>query len=132
MNDHKEARDKQLESRAKHLRHELYEGTSAQVKKFLLEELDLGLNDKHAEWLGNQLSNFLSDYFAGQTLTFPKDHYYKIDERDFEIFEKVNSRNMMEVAREYNLTRNGLYRVINRIKGRAVTRAGQLDIFNKP
>lgn len=124
MNEHKD-------SRANHLRHELYEGTSAQVKKFLLEELDLGLNDKHAEWLGNQLSNFLSEYFAGQTLTFPKDHYFKIDERDFEIYEKANSRNMMEVAREYNLTLNGLYRVIRRVRGRAVARAGQLDIFNK-
>lgn len=118
------------DTRAKHLRHELYEGIGAQAKEFLLKEVDLGLTEKHAEWLGNQLSNFMSEYFAGQTLTFPKDHYYKIDERDFEIFNKVNRNNFMKVAREYNLTRNGLYRVIKRIRNRAVARAGQEDMFN--
>ena len=117
------------DAREKHLRHEVYEGSSAYMKKVLLKDFSLGIDEKQADWLANQLCNYLSEYWAGQTITFAKDHYFKIDERDFEIFDKVNRRNFKAVAREYNLTPNGLYRVIKRIRARAVARAGQQDMF---
>lgn len=116
--------------RKHHLRNEVYEGASAQVVKFFKEEVNLPLDEKQMAWLADQLCNYLSEYWAGQTITFAKDYYYKIDSRDFEIFDKVTSQNFKQVAREYNLTPNGLYRVINRIKHRAIKRAGQQDIFD--
>ncbi len=118
------------EQRKQHLRHEVYEGASAQVVKFFQDNVDLPLDEKQMQWLANQLCNYLSEYWAGQTITFSKDFYYKIDARDFEIYNKVTSTNFKQVAREYNLTPNGLYRVIKRIKHRAVKRAGQQDIFD--
>jgi len=126
MNDPKKQR------RLEHLRHEVYEGMSVQAQKCLTEDFNLGLTQREALWISNQLVNYLAEYWSGQTLTFPKDHIFNIDERDFEIFNKVNGKNMMEVAREYKLTKNGLYRVIRRIRGRAIRRAGQLDIFGNP
>lgn len=120
-----------LEKRRKHhLRDEVYEGTSAKIVEFLKEDIILPLDEKQMVWLANQVCNYLSEYWAGQTITFSKDFYYKVDERDFEIFNKVNNANFRDVAREYNLTPNGLYRVIRRIRKRAVARAGQTDLFN--
>jgi len=130
MNDNDQRKKDREKAREKHLRHEVYEGTSDKVKKMLLEDFSLPLDEKQASWIANQVCNYLSEYWAGQTITFAKDYYYKIDERDFEIFGKVNQRNFNDVAREYKLTPNGLYRVINRIKQRAIKRAGQQDIFD--
>lgn len=98
-------------------RHELLSDVAKQVS-LILKEYNIAEAD--ADEVGNAVTNHLSEHWGGQVIIIPKDHIYKITQRDLEIFDKVTHNNMHEVAKEYNLTINGLYRVLRRIRKRAI------------
>lgn len=114
------------DSRMAHLRHELLTDIADQITLILAE---FSVDPEKAEQAGVSVSNHLAEHWGGQLITFPKDHLFKITQRDLEIFNKVNANNMSEVAKEYGLTVNGVYRAIKRIRKRAVAER-QPDIFD--
>ncbi|HTF98639.1 MAG TPA: Mor transcription activator family protein [Cellvibrio sp.] len=106
------------DSRMAHLRNELLTDVCDQIAKVLLE---FNIEPAKAEHAGSHVANFLAEHWGGQLITFPKDHLHKITQRDLEIFEKVTAANITEIAKEYGLTVNGIYRVIRRIRTRAIS-----------
>lgn len=114
------------DSRMAHLRHELLTDIADQVTLILK---DFNVASEKAEQAGVAVSNHLSEHWGGQLITFPKDHLFKITQRDLDIFNKVNANNMSAVAKEYGLTVNGIYRAIKRIRKRAIAER-QPDIFD--
>ena len=114
------------QSRMEHLRHELLTDIADQVKFILV---DHGIDEERATHAGNDISNHLAEHWGGQLITFPKDYLFKIIQRDLDIFNEANSNNMSEVAKKYNLSLNGLYRVLKRIRKRAIA-SKQDDMFS--
>nr|WP_269822172.1 Mor transcription activator family protein [Aggregatibacter actinomycetemcomitans] len=57
----------------------------------------------------------LCEEFAGQVIAFPKDYFYKIAQRDLEIYNSFNGRNWGELGRKYDLTENALRKIVKRI-----------------
>lgn len=113
-------------SRMEHLRHELLTDIADQVTMILR---DHNIDAEKAEHIGADVANHLAEHWGGQLITFPKDYLYKIVQRDLDIFQKVTANNMGAVAKEYGLTVNALYRVIRRIRKRAIAER-QPDIFD--
>ena len=86
------------------------------------------LSQDVCEQIGVSVANCLSEEFAGQVISFPKDHLYKIAQRDVEIYNKFNGRNWGELGREFNLTENALRKIIKRIQDRII-KEKQPDLF---
>jgi len=110
---------------AERLRHELLSDVSDRVKNLLL---DYGLPKEAAEQCGSAVADDLCTHWAGQNITIPMDYWYKLTQRDLEIWDKFTGNNHLQLAREYNLTVNAIYRIIKRIHRRAVSKH-QPDIF---
>lgn len=108
-----------------HVRHELLTDVADQISVILKE---YNVDPVKAEQAGAAVSNHLAEHWGGQLITFPKDHLYKITQRDLQIFQEVDAHNIHEVARKYNLTTNAIYRVIKRIRRLAVAER-QPDLF---
>ena len=109
-------------------RHELLDSIVAHCAQILEEH---GIEEELARQAGNSLANHLSEIWAGSTVCFPKDYFYKLTKRDLEILGKFNGRNHHVLAQEYGLTENAIYRLLKRIQDRKFDRdQGKLDLDN--
>lgn len=107
-------------------RHDLLDSVVAHCARILVEH---GIDEELAQQAGNSLANHLSEIWAGSTVCFPKDHFYKLTKRDLEILSKFNGRNHHVLAMEYGLTENAIYRLLKRIQERKFDRdQGKLDL----
>jgi Mor family transcriptional regulator len=100
-----------------HLRHEMLSDTADQVALILREA---NVAPELAEYAGHLVANHLAEHWGGINFVMPKDNTFKIITRDLQIFDEVNASNMQSVARKYNLSENAIYRIIKRIRARAI------------
>lgn len=105
-------------------RNELLEEIRAYTKSVCS---DFGIATDIADQVGTALADQLADNWGGQIVTFPKDHKYKLAMRDIEIYNEFNGRNHGELARRYQMTVRGIYKVIKRVKQRGIP--GQQSLF---
>ena len=60
--------------------------------------------------------DYLSTYWAGQVVSFPKDVQYKLTLKELEIYDQYTGRNKDELARAYGMTPRGMGKLIQRIR----------------
>lgn len=85
--------------------------------------------DKQAARItAKQVSQYLAKHWGGQLIYFPKNHYGQLSERDKAIWQKFNGKNHAELAREYDLTMQQIYKIVK--AAAAAERAkNQQDLF---
>ncbi|STZ74810.1 Mor transcription activator family protein [Bergeriella denitrificans] len=59
-----------------------------------------------------QVSAHISKHWGGQLLYIPKNHLGKLDERDAEIWRRFDGKNHAELAREFDLTMQQIYKIV--------------------
>lgn len=89
---------------------------------------DFGLSNEVASQLGVYVANHLADNFGGCMISFPKDHPYKIHQRDVEIYEKFNGTNYNALAQQYKIGTRAVYKIIGKMKALYVANR-QPDLF---
>lgn len=108
------------------LRHELLDDVSAHAKEVAKNH---GLDDEVAEQIGFAVADRLAENWGGQLINIPKNHLYKLAQRDLEIYNKFNGRNYAALAREYKMGVRGMYKLIERVHKRESART-QPDLFS--
>jgi Mor family transcriptional regulator len=107
------------------LRHELLDDVVEQAKNVLV---DHGVDTDVSEQAATAIAEHLADHWGGQLINFPKNFLYKLAQRDRVIYDEFNGRNIAELARKFNMSVRGIYKVINRAQKRAV-KEKQPDLF---
>lgn len=92
--------------------------------------IEHGIDAELADQFGVNVSNFIAEHFGGQTFSFPLDYHYKLAQRDVAIFnDYCRGVPKAALARRYNMTENGIWRVIDRTHKR-IKRTVQPDLFS--
>lgn len=114
-------------------RHELFEELLSVMARELVE---LGVAPDAASVMASSVVDFLSTYWAGQVISFPKDAQYKLTLKELEIYgQHIGSSSYDELARQYRMTPRGMRKLINRIRAKIreqnkdAADAGQLDLL---
>lgn len=116
-------------------RHELLEELQAVIARQLEE---MGTAPDAASVIGSSAVDYLSTYWAGQVVTFPKDAQYKLTLKELEIYDQYDGRNKDDLARLYGMTPRGMGKLLKRIREKikaqnsAAIEAGQLDLLDSP
>ena len=118
-------------------RHELLEELQAVIARQLEE---MGTAPDAASVIGSSAVDYLSTYWAGQVVTFPKDAQYKLALKELEIYDQYDGRNKDDLARRYGMTPRGMGKLLKRIREKIRAQnaeadaAGQLDLIghNEP
>lgn len=113
-------------------RHELLEELQAVIARQLEE---MGTAPDAASVIGSSAVDYLSTYWAGQVVTFPKDARYKLTLKELEIYDQYDGRNKDDLARRYGMTPRGMGKLLKRIREKIRAQnaeadaAGQLDLI---
>jgi Mor family transcriptional regulator len=106
-------------------RHELLSDIEAHVAALLK---DYNLESEACEQVGVAVVDFIAAHLGGQVISFPKDYYYKLANRDMAIYAKFRGDNWHELVAEFNMTESGIRKVINRVR-KAILKQRQPDLF---
>ena len=113
-------------------RHELL----AELQDVVARQLtDMDVASDAAALVAAFLVDYLSTYWAGQVVSFPKDVQYKLTLKELEIYDQFTGRNKDELARAYGMTPRGMGKLIQRIRdkikaqSKAADAAGQLELL---
>ena len=82
-----------------------------------------------AKNIGNRVAKRMAREWGGQQLYFPHGVLWDIDERDVEIFDKFDGSNQDELAAQYGMSIQWIYRIIERVR-QAKIDAAQMDLFD--
>ena len=113
-------------------RHEVLQELQDVIARQLME---LDTAPDAASVTASSVVDYLSTYWAGQVVSFPKDVQYKLTLKELEIYDQFNGRNKDELARAYGMTPRGIGKLIQRIRdkikaqSKAADAAGQLDLL---
>lgn len=77
------------------------------VKKMADEKQD-------AETIANAIVNNFCAHFSGENLVIPKDHKFKIYQRDQKILNEFNGLNLADISTRYSISVNALYRILKK------------------
>lgn len=116
-------------------RHEMLEELQAVIARQLEE---MGTAPDAASVIGSSAVDYLSTYWAGQVVTFPKDAQYKLTLKELEIYDQFDGRNKDDLARRYGMTPRGMGKLLKRIREKIrdqnaeADAAGQLDLIGHP
>lgn len=105
----------QRDNAMEHRRNELLEDVHAHAKRVVAE---YGIKEDVADQVGAAIAENLAINWGGQIVCIPKDHHYKIAARDKVIYDEFNGRNHSELARKYEMTVRGIYKVISRVRAK--------------
>ena len=90
---------------------ELIADMADQIEACLRSQLpEIGKDE--ARMVGRRVSRYMAQHWGGQNMYFPKDHYGRLSARDKEIWDKFNGHNQIELAAEYDLTMQHIYRIL--------------------
>ncbi len=108
-------------------RHELLEDM---VKQITLALTEFEVDKDVAEQCGCAVADHFATHWGGQIITIPKDHFHRLAERDLEVFHRFTGANHAALAREFDMSVRGIYRVLARVQRRDIdTRQGRLDLL---
>nr|WP_298214635.1 Mor transcription activator family protein [Acidovorax sp.] len=68
---------------------------------------EMGTAPDAASVIGSSAVDYLSTYWAGQVMTFPKDAQYKLTLKELEIYDQFDGLNKDDLARRYDTARDG-------------------------
>ena len=107
-------------------RHELLADLAERTATRLIEKC--GLEEEFACDIGNHVADFLADHWKGQTLYLPSDQAYRLNQRDWEIFQRMERGNANDLAKEYGISKVRVHQVFKRCL-LAYRAASQPDLF---
>lgn len=113
-------------SRMEAARHELLSDVADHAAATLR---DYGIATDVAEQAGAAIANTLAEHWGGQLISIPKDYHFKLAKRDLRIYGEFNGINHAQLARKYNLTVRGIYKLVERVRRREVERR-QAELFS--
>lgn len=87
-----------------------------------------GIDRDLAAELGQELAEFLRAEWGGQQVYIPRGTHFELSARDVEIWESWNGDNVLELCRQYNISKQRLYQIIAAMKARE-TRKRQGRLF---
>lgn len=96
-------------------RHELLSDVADTVAAVLKDHC---IDPQLAEQAGVALADRLAAHWGGQLINIPKDYKFKLAARDLLIYEEFNGHNHAELARKWNMTSRGIYKIIERARKR--------------
>lgn len=76
----------------------------------------LGVDEEVATELARDYAHELATHFGGQLFYFPMDLAFTLSKRDREIFERFNGHNHEALAREYRLSVQHIYKVVEQVR----------------
>lgn len=107
-------------------RHELLASVAEHTAKRLIDKH--GLEVELAADIGNDLADWMADYFGGQAVYFVKDAGVQLNERDRKIFEEMRRGNAHELAAKFGISYVRVYQVYRRCL-EAARQARQPDLL---
>ena len=116
-------------------RHELLQELQDVIARQLME---MDAAPDAASVTASSVVDYLSTYWAGQVVSFPKDAFYKLTLKELEVLALFRGDNYDQLARQFNMTPRGMRkliaRILDRIKEQRVADAapGQLDLLGNP
>ena len=97
------------------IRHELLSDV-AEHSKLILK--DHGIETQLAEQTGVAIADFLASHWGGQLVNIPKDYVFKLAKRDIEIYDEFTGTNHSELARKFDMSVRGIYKIVERARKR--------------
>lgn len=114
------------ENIAERRRHELLTAVAEHAAKRLAEVHQVPL--EQAADIGNDLADWMAEYFGGQSVYFVKDEGFKLNERDRYIFERMARGNAHDLAAELGISFVRVYQIYRRCLAEA-RKARQPELF---
>ena len=93
----------------------------AEVARTLAERE--GLPADRAAAFARELTEHVRHTFGGQQIYIPKGRAYDLSQRDQEIARRFTGHNRDTLCREYGITLQRLYQIVNAVRGREAGRA---------
>lgn len=93
-------------------RHELLADVAEQTALRLIEKH--GLEEEKACDVGNCVADFLAEHWKGQSIYMPGDQAFKLNARDWEIFNRFERGNANELAREFGRSKVRIHQIYKR------------------
>lgn len=87
-----------------------------------------GIDRKQATEIAAEAAEFLRAHWGGQTVYVPKGTLFELSERDLKIWEKWNGHNVLQLCREFQITRQRLYQILAVVREREVSKR-QKNLF---
>lgn len=121
-------------SRALLKRHELFAELQDVIERQLTE---LDVCGDAAQLVSASVVDFLSDYWAGQVVSIPKDASYQLTLKELEAWDMWTGDNLDQLARHFKMTPRGMRKLLRRIEERikaqrrATAAIGQYDLLDR-
>lgn len=97
-------------------RHEFFAFIDDIVQRVLL---DHGVAEALREQCGAAVADGIAEEFAGQEIYVVKDYGYSLAQREIEVLNRHrNGATILELQRDYNMTRSGIQRLLKRARTR--------------
>lgn len=108
-------------------RHELLADVAEHTARRLMEKH--GVAEQTAVDVGNDLADLLADHWKGQNIYIVGDQQFKLSQRDWEIFRRMERGNANDLAREYGISAVRVHQIHRRCLAefRARSQGGLFD-----
>ena len=93
----------------------------AQHVAVALTEL-IKLDEGQAEQTGREIANRMAAHWGGQNIYFPMGLTYKLSQRDQQIYDKFNGVNQSDLAREYGVSLQWIYKIVKAVRQEEIAR----------
>lgn len=101
----------------------------AQQVAHALGEL-IAVDQERAEHIGKAVAERMAAHWGGQNIYFPMGLTMKLSRRDRQIYDKFNGHNQNELAREFGVSVQWIYKIIKAVRKEEVARR-QGDMFTE-
>lgn len=108
-------------------RHELLADVAEHTARRLMEAH--GIAEAIAVDVGNDLADLLADHWKGQNIYIVGDQQFKLSQRDWEIFRRMERGNAHDLAKEYGISYVRVHQIFRRCLAefRARSQGGLFD-----
>ena len=86
------------------------------VVDFKLQEN--GFSKNESTLISSEIIENLSCHWAGQNLTFPKEHARKLKIKELYILSAFNGKNISELSKQYDMSERGMRKLLKRASHR--------------
>lgn len=89
------------------------------------------LSKKEAVELARNMVHDLCVEYGGTFMYVPKDMHYELSQRDMEIFNEFNGRNLHQLVKKHGVTHTRIYQIVAQVKKAQIElRQGRLPGFD--
>jgi len=84
-----------------------------------------------ADMVGSEVAGLMAQNWGGQVIYVPAGIFYRVSKLHQEIYERFNGRNHNELAKEFHVSRQWIYRVVKRMRAADLAKR-QGNLFEPP